>query len=354
MVLTSTLLTLLCVEGLAEWAWRQKPGSEWLHRAQVDYYLERERRVVQFLPGVAQYDPKLSYRLRPGVHAFSNREFATTISVNSAGLRDDEKSLVAPEVIVLGDSFAMGWGVEDNQAFPQVLEAMTGLRTLNTGVPSYGTAREMLLLETLDRSRLRYLIIQYCSNDDEENHTFMQNDYHLPVMSRDEYDGISASHVSGLSYYPMKRTFTFLPYLLKHRNRLGTRQEFPPDVRASADLAARATTFLRVVAHTLDRMNGGGIRVIVLDMEDPYSMTNLFVEQVARQVAEGQEPSLRGRLFLVRPLLVLGLDDFYPTDTHLKASGHAKVARMLSESIRLLESGDHPSPLSGSPDGGGG
>ena len=52
---------------------------------------------------------------------------------------------------MLGDSYAMGWGVEQGESFPEILEAATGLRVLNAGVPSYGTPRELLMLERLDR-----------------------------------------------------------------------------------------------------------------------------------------------------------------------------------------------------------
>jgi len=39
-------------------------------------------------------------------------EFTNEVRVNHLGVRDDEASLVAPDVIVIGDSHAMGWGVD--------------------------------------------------------------------------------------------------------------------------------------------------------------------------------------------------------------------------------------------------
>ena len=74
-------------------------------------------------------------------------------------MRDDEESLKAPEVIVLGDSVAMGWGIEQNETMAQQIEAMAGLKVLNAGISSYGTVREMKLLNRLDLSRVKYLVI---------------------------------------------------------------------------------------------------------------------------------------------------------------------------------------------------
>ena len=50
-------------------------------------------------------------------------------------------------VIVLGDSHAMGWGVEDYDTFRQCTGLEFGYETVNLGVSSYGTVRELRRLE---------------------------------------------------------------------------------------------------------------------------------------------------------------------------------------------------------------
>ena len=87
-------------------------------------YFSSDRMLVQYQKDCAHYDPLVSYRLTPGSCLFQNREFKTRIEVNSAGLRDDENSLRAPEIIVLGDSYAMGHGVNQMEAFPALLETL--------------------------------------------------------------------------------------------------------------------------------------------------------------------------------------------------------------------------------------
>src|SRR5262249_10782394 len=103
------------------------------------------RNIVQLDTGRARYDAELLYTLRPGRFTFANVEYATPYEVNSLGVRDDEASLAQPEIVVAGDSYAMGWGVQQGDAFPQVIEQKTGRRVLNAAVASYGTVRELRL-----------------------------------------------------------------------------------------------------------------------------------------------------------------------------------------------------------------
>ena len=69
----------------------------------------------------------------------------------------------------------MGWGVDENETFASLLEQNLKLRVLNASISSYGTARQIELLNSLDVSNLEYLIIQYCKNDFNENKTYLNN-----------------------------------------------------------------------------------------------------------------------------------------------------------------------------------
>ncbi|WP_170377117.1 hypothetical protein [Ruegeria atlantica] len=148
---------------------------------------------VQYLPECARYDPELGYTLQPGNCTFENTGFSTELVVNSAGYRDDEASLDAPEIVVLGDSQAMGWGVGQGMTFADVIEAETGRKTLNTGVSSYGTVRELMTLDRLDRSNLKTVIVQYSDNDGYENRRYL-HDGTLSAMSQETYAKLVAEN----------------------------------------------------------------------------------------------------------------------------------------------------------------
>ena len=162
LIIAITLLSIICFEGFVDFlfahpsALGRLPG--YLH-SQITWFYRHEHHVIQYEPDCSQYDPELFYTLKPGSCFFSGREFNNQYFINSLGLRDDEESLKAPEVIVLGDSVAMGWGIEQNETMAQQIEAMAGLKVLNAGISSYGTVREMKLLNRLDLSRVKYLVI---------------------------------------------------------------------------------------------------------------------------------------------------------------------------------------------------
>jgi hypothetical protein len=59
----------------------------------------------------------------------------------------------------------MGWGVEQDQSFPQLLEKNSHQTVLNAGMSSYGTAREVQLFNGLNLSSVKTIFLQYHAND---------------------------------------------------------------------------------------------------------------------------------------------------------------------------------------------
>lgn len=99
-------------------------------------------------------DERLRYRLTPG---FDMELGSDRYRVNSLGLRGAE--VVSPgnprsmRVAVLGDSFAFGLGVDEDETFPFQLETLMSaasdrpVEVLNLGVPGYHTGQELVWLE---------------------------------------------------------------------------------------------------------------------------------------------------------------------------------------------------------------
>ncbi|MCA9444792.1 MAG: hypothetical protein KC964_28660 [Candidatus Omnitrophica bacterium] len=94
------------------------------------------------------FDAGLGFFNRPNLDvSFENWEYQTQVHTNSWGLRDDEPSLLDPEIILIGDSFGFGWGVEDDETAAAILEERIQKRVLNLSVACYGTVQEFLLLQ---------------------------------------------------------------------------------------------------------------------------------------------------------------------------------------------------------------
>lgn len=280
------------------------------------YYASHVRPMVQYLPDCARYDDRLSYRLRPGRCRFSGREFDTWITMNSAGFRDDESSLDAPEIIILGDSHTMGWGVEDHQTFPSLLESRLGRRVLNAGVTSYGTAREMMVLEELDTRRLKTLVIQYSHNDLRENETRVVEGY-LPIMPRERYQYLVDKHPRTISDYPGKLLLKWFPRLAKYA--------LDPDQDERAGDDRREAELFWQIFQTGPVPKG--VRVVILEING-YALND---DGFIRALRETQPP---GRAVQFLDLsTVLDTDHYFQVDDHINADGHQAVADVLASAL---------------------
>jgi lysophospholipase L1-like esterase len=293
--------------------------------------------VIQLDPACAQYDPELTYTLRPGTCTFSNTEYTTEVRINRLGLRDDEESLDRPEIVVLGDSVAMGWGVGQDETFPQILEHLSGRKVLNAAVASYGTARELLMLRRVDRSRLRYVVWQYSSNDLEENETFLQHDFTLPVQSSQDYARYVARFQRERSYHPGEYLlFSVRGVFDRLRSRArpaGAPREF------DSNIESHAAAFVQVLEHARAEIQSLPVIVFQVSLED----TGRFASQVREAIGRSTN---RDALQHIYPLDLSGLihrSDFFSLDrTHPTASGDAKIGAELLRVITALQAGRTP------------
>jgi len=97
-------------------------------------------------------DSKLNHKLMPNCNGvIKTKEYKVAIRTNSLGFRDKEvlaKSESSYRVLILGDSFAEGWGVEVEDRFDTVIKQMApgkNIETINAGVRSYSPSLEIEL-----------------------------------------------------------------------------------------------------------------------------------------------------------------------------------------------------------------
>ena len=290
--------------------------------------------IIQFHPQFAYYDPVLTYTLKPGEFVFSNREFATAYYVNTLGVRDDEESLIAPQIVVLGDSHAMGWGVEQHETFAQILEQATGYRVLNAAISSYGTVREMRMLDRIDTSGLKYLIIQYCENDYNENLQFYQKGS-LEIMERNSYTALAERGITSNRYYPgkyiMYQSRTLMSLV---QNNIFQRLSLEKAVTKEARLENEAEIFL----HTLEnasRTNLQEVQIIGLALNTFLSSDKEFITALQAKKNHPRYPRYIQDLIAVELSTMLDADRYgFILDNHMLPKGHALVARQLLPYIR--------------------
>lgn len=185
-------------------------------------YLFHCRDYIVYEKNRGRYDPELFYTLKPGEFDYSNMEFSTKYKVNKAGLRDDESSLDKPEIIFLGDSYTMGWGVEQEESYVAILEKEMDRKTLNAGIASYGTARELLTFGRLQKDSCKLLVLQFCPNDVKENRAFLSGGFHLEVSPEHVFEKELIWNKLYRFYFPLKYLHAAISYFVqKIKNQTG-------------------------------------------------------------------------------------------------------------------------------------
>lgn len=292
--------------------------------------------VWQADPMCAQFDPVLVYVPRPGIAHFRGVEFDTQITMTPEGLRQQPGSVDADQrgpIVLTGDSFAMGWGVNDHETYSAVLARRFQQPTLNAGVSSYGTARELLRLQRLGLlRRARMLVIQFCPNDAAENRQFLagRSGPRKPEMVWDAIQSGRGNATADVSYGGVLGALLGIVRNSVEQNTLWRRStefargDLAPPTSESRHRRGLADDFLSV----LDRFPELADKpIIVIELKLFHEVSN-FLPRLGELARD--RPNLH-----VLPVN-LSREDFYRFDNHLRPVGHEKVAEQLDRAIRAL------------------
>ncbi len=284
--------------------------------------------VIQWMPECSRHDPELSYTLRPGRCTFADTEFSTLVEINRLGVRDDDQSLDGPDVIALGDSTTMGWGVQRRETYASLLEQSTGLKVLNAGISSYGTARELMLLARFDRRRTRYIILQYAPNDWKENLIFVNNGYSLPGRAPEWFEKTVNRHRRDTRFVPGGYLAFTVQRIL---SRILNRQE-SDDPEAERMQYSGSQTELSVLLEVIDHspVDLSRFELVVFEFEAaPGGAARSLIPRLRQAINERSK-----KVHVLDAMREMTPADRYPLDGHLNPSGHRKLARQLLNVIR--------------------
>ena len=275
-----------------------------------------DRNTIQAMPECAVYNEGLTYTLRPGQCTFSNPEFSNAFSINTLGLRDDQASLDQPKVVMIGDSITMGWGVNQDESFPSVFERKTGRLTLNAGVASYGTVRELRMLSRVNRTAMTDIVIQYSDNDLAENEELIAGRF--KILSREGYERTVSGQAEMQRYHPGKHTLNLMVML---RNSIRARRNPAPVPSPSHE----AEVFLRVIEQS--PLDLSPYRVTILSLE------RSFIDAVRPLAKAAASPWIRQLQFVDASGILATVEAFYLLDDHPTRIGHEVIAQLLIDAL---------------------
>lgn len=151
-----------------------------------------------------QYDEVLGWVNKPNAYGIDlTNEWETQIRINSKGIRDRNYEYKKPEgikrMVVLGDSFTYGKGVEEYERFTEVLEnsLLENYQVINMGVTGYGNDQELLVLKNEGMKYNPDLVVVafYVGNDIDDNTHTVRYTYPKSMFVLDNNNKLNLTNV---------------------------------------------------------------------------------------------------------------------------------------------------------------
>lgn len=319
-------------------------------------------------PGIYRMDSATVYALTPDhVGHFGNRvEYTTIVRTDGRGLRIPEggpRSARPRRILMLGDSFVFGQGVQAEDALPLQLERALEQRgdsttVLNGGVVGYATRQELAWYRRYGARLSPELVIvgAFLGNDLQDNRTSSLrrfNDGVVTAPTRRWHTPVTSWAYEHSHLYALVRR---VPERVLERRRKGAddyytgflRKYAPPDDSVfREEVAVTAAAFAGL--HAAVRASGADLLVALVP--EAVQVEERRRAEVARVVPAGQPldfehpntvfarmlDSLGIRWVDLTPAFraAAGNGDllYYPRDGHWTAAGNALAAGVLAEHI---------------------
>ncbi|HWA38245.1 MAG TPA: GDSL-type esterase/lipase family protein [Burkholderiales bacterium] len=283
-------------------------------------------------------DPVLGKRIKSDFRAVRvTPEFEMKFTSNALGFRGPPFTGVPSQgLLFVGDSFTMGYGVNDGEEYPALIRARLDARygagrvpVINAGMGDNGNGRWIKLLRTeLERFRPRLVVLQVMANDYDDN--MREGLFRLSPEGRlqelpvkvsaaralepwiDKVPGLSHSHLYGL----------LRQAIATQRNR-GAAPSAPGASPPARD-AERLTERLVEEALLLCKSRGHEVYVLLVGIEGErrdglLAVLRAHAVQFADAPGKAQRPDL-----------------YYRIDGHWNRAGHEHVAELLYAKLEGL------------------
>ena len=280
------------------------------------WYFEGARNNWAFVDGCSKPDPELLYTANEGTCTFYNTEFHTAITQTELGRKTPAvlKNMNSSSLVVLGDSMAFGWGVEDDETFSNHLKTLLQKKVFNFGVPSYATERELKLFERNFKllEKIDTVIIQYAPSDFTENALFTRPEALEKKRKRFEQKFYASKNQTPKVY--TLHVFRDLKISLTMPINL-IRDTLKAD---ATDFTDHHEHLVKILKPTLEKHKEINFVLTYLSRFNAVNFSNFPVgKSDSFENLYYFEPSLNDQLFFI-------------IDDHLNAAGHKEFSRQMS------------------------
>ena len=271
-------------------------------------------------PAPTAYDPEIGWILvGPHRQAHVSSDFDVTVRIDRHGRRVPAvqgSPQSAAAIVFLGDSTTFGWGVEAEEAFPELVGAALGQRVANLAVPGYGVDQSVALFERQGLAERPSRVVLTLSENDLSETSAAVSYGRTKMHSSAVATGLAVSPARDRDWGWAERSSLWTAL----RARWGS---------WSADLQPSREQQLELVVAWVDRARlacrSRGAELVVIDWD-------VISEQVAERWSAERLAFVRVSP-LLRDLQASGVRPVFADDPHWVAETHRVIAR---EIIALL------------------
>jgi hypothetical protein len=299
-----------------------------------------------------QFDDLLGWSQIPNQKgAFQHPDFSTWVEINSRGLRDREYSLERNEkkrMLVLGDSYGWGFGVNNDQVFTELMEARhPDWEIINASVSGYGTVQQYLYLA--QRGLLfkpDVVLLLFNDNDFQDNVGLTEYWYNKPVVAlQDNHYEISGLPVAPQNLRQQMDVF-FLGNFYIARG-LYSSLQIPVDIISTLISPSAAPPAVKIdsldaTAYVLEKMialnQSQHIQTVIV--QTPLS-------DIKHQTIEIQCDKFHITCFHLKQVFNVGkkIQWHFEHDHHWNATGHRMAADAIDDFLAKKQLWDNPKGL---------
>ena len=299
--LVYTISGFLLIKGIT-------PEIKLIKEYQRNFYLHGGlRNIWQSREECVEFDEDLVFIPKIASCNFKNLEFETKVTFDDFGRFSKHPLSEKKGIAVIGDSHAMGWGVNDDETFSHLLEKKIQRPVYNLAVSGYGTVREIIRLEKSNLlDKIDTIIIQYCYNDVGENLDFKKNNYEV---AKEKFDMMVTSKPVS-NYRKLRKAVRYsatIPFdIITKKNQL-------------LDFDGHKTVLLDVLKNH-PKLNNKKIIILYANGFDMKFFN----------FPKGKSEIMDNVYFLD---MNIGEEYFFKIDGHLSSYGHSFVADELSKNL---------------------
>jgi len=286
------------------------------------------------------YHPGLGWKPRPDldVHYLADRDPEVFHVVTDADGWPGRGSLAESEIVVFGDSFAFGFGIDAERSFA----AGVSPRVKAIGAPGYNGAQELLAMRELAPALAGKLVVWlvYYGNDLYDNLSPEMSGYRTPFLARPG-DG-SAGGDGGWEI--VTRHVSEKPWTSSGRRETA---RLLADLHSDTELARRAfSACAYLVEQAREACKHAGASLVVVGLPTPRTLSAHWLERLAAHASSERpiDPALPDRE-LSRICQQAGVPfvsgrqhfsaaHYRPVDDHWNEEGHRVMRQLLADLLR--------------------